>query len=219
MGESRELCGGTHVERTGDIGGFKILSESGIAAGVRRIEAATGFNALSYTQELEKELRDTALLFKAGVFQAREKTERLLAQHKDALKEIERLNQQLLSGGSRDLASGARKIGDINVLGARVEAAGLIAMREMADRLRDSLAPAVVLLGAVTPDGKAMLVCTVSREITGKFPAGKLVKQAAGKVGGGGGGRPDFAQAGGPDGSKLDEALSSIYRQIETAGS
>jgi alanyl-tRNA synthetase len=215
MGESRELCGGTHVERTGDIGGFKILSESGIAAGVRRIEAATGFNALSYAQELEKELRDTALLFKAGLFQTREKAERLLAQHKEAFKEIERLNQQLLSDGSRDLAADARKMGEVNVLGARVQATGLIAMREMADRMRDRLAPAVVLLGASTADGKAMLVCTVSKELTNKFPAGKLVKQAASLVGGAGGGRADFAQAGGPDGSRLEEALSSIYAMVE----
>ncbi len=219
MGESRELCGGTHVRRTGDIGGFKILSESGIAAGVRRIEAATGLNALDYTQRLEKELHDTAGLFKAGLFQAREKTERLFAQHKEALKEIERLNQQLLSGGSQDLASGARKIAGINVLGARVEAAGMIAMREMADRLRDSLAPAVVLLGAATPDGKAMLVCTVSKELNQKLQAGKLVKAAAVKVGGAGGGRPDFAQAGGPNAAGLDEALSSIYSMVESTAS
>jgi alanyl-tRNA synthetase len=95
----------------------------------------------------------------------------------------------------------------------------MMAMREMADQLRDKLAPAVVLLGAATPDGKAMLVCTVSKELTKRFPAGKLVKTAAVTVGGAGGGRPDFAQAGGPDGAKLDEALSSIYSMVEAAGS
>ncbi len=217
MGESRELCGGTHVCRTGEIGAFKIISESAIAAGVRRVEAATGLNVLKYICELEQQLSTIATLVKGSMLQASEKVERLIERQKELTREVDRLNRKLVSGGTQDLTSHARKVGEVNVLGTRVELGGLSAMRELADQLRDKIAPAVVVLGSATPDGKALLVCTVSKELTGRFQAGALIKQVASKVGGGGGGRPDFAQAGGTDGSKLDEALESIYGLVASS--
>jgi alanyl-tRNA synthetase len=214
MADSIELCGGTHAARTGDIGLFKLISDSGIAAGVRRIEAMTGRSAIRYISKLEQELLAIASLVKGTPLDARAKVDRLLQQQKELTREIARLNRQLATGGSQDLTSNARKVGDITVLGARVEVSDIAALRETADRLRDQIAPAVVLLGSVNQDGKVLLVCTVSRELTKRIQAGALVKQVAKTVGGSGGGRPDFAQAGGTDGTKLDQAIESIYKLI-----
>lgn len=215
MADSIELCGGTHVARTGDIGLFKIISESGIAAGVRRIEATTGLSALRYISNLEHELLAVASLVKGAPMDASAKVDRLLQQQRELTREIARLNRQLASGtGSRDLASNARKIGDVTVLGARVEVNDAATLRETADRLRDKLAPAVVLLGSVDQEGKVMLVCTVSQELTKSFQAGELIKHVARIVGGRGGGRPDFAQAGGVDGDKINDAIEAIYALI-----
>ncbi|HEX7481219.1 MAG TPA: alanine--tRNA ligase [Polyangiales bacterium] len=215
IADSIELCGGTHVARTGDIGGFKIVSDSGLAAGVRRIEAVTGMNALLYTQQLERELGQTAELVKGSLFSTREKVEKLLAQRKEQEREIAQLKKKLVSGGSRDLAADARKVGDVTVLGATTDVADPVAMRELADQLRDKLAPAVVVLGAKASDDKVVLICTVSKELTGRFKAGQLIKEIAAIVGGGGGGRPDFAQAGGSDPSKLEQAVASVYALVE----
>ncbi len=215
MADSIELCGGTHVRRTGDIGAFKILSDSGIAAGVRRIEAATGMNALRYTRELEHELEQAAALLKAGPHELVDKLRRLLEQKKEQARELEQWKRKLASGSSRDLASEARAFDGLRALGARVELGDSKALRELADGLRDKLAPAVIALGAATEDGRALLVCTVSKELTGRFAAGDIVKQLAAVVGGGGGGRPDFAQAGGSDPSQLDRALAMLYELVE----
>lgn len=214
IADSKELCGGTHVSRTGDIGFFKIVSDAGIAASVRRIEATTGFNSLKYVSNLEQELLAVAKLVKVTPFETREKVERVLDKQKELSREIERLNRQLVLGKSRDVTGDARRIGGINVLGTRIESDDMATMREMADQLRDRLAPAVVLLGSAAKDGKALLVCTVSKELTSRIQAGKLIKEVASIVGGSGGGRPDFAQAGGSDGSQLDRAVESIYQLI-----
>lgn len=212
IGPSLELCGGTHASRTGDIGLVSILSDGGLAAGVRRIEAATGLNALARLRRIEGELEGVAALLKGRPMEAQQKVERLLAGQKELQKEIGALQKQLLSGGSQDLSAGAKEIDGANVLGVAVPVGDGKALREMADKLRDKLAPAVILLGAPSKDGKkAVLVCSVSKELTKKHKAGAIVKHAAAIVGGGGGGRPDFAQAGGSDPSKIDEAVASVY--------
>jgi alanyl-tRNA synthetase len=214
IADSLELCGGTHVKRTGDIGSFKILSEAGIAAGVRRIEAATGLNALAYNLELQRELSRTADLLKATPFQTFEKVEKLLAQRKELQREVEQLQKKMVAGGSRDLTAVARKQGDVTVLGTIVDVTDPVALRELADQLRDKLAPSVVVLGAEQSDGKVVLVCTVSKDLTGRFKAGQLIKEVAAVVGGTGGGRPDFAQAGGSDASQLQAAVERVYALV-----
>jgi alanyl-tRNA synthetase len=199
------------VRRTGDIGAFKIISEAGLAAGVRRIEAVTGLHALAYTQSLESELNKTAELVKGTPLTASDKVEKLLGHRKDQEREIAALKKKLLSGGTRDFAQGARKLGDVTVLGVVVDEADPTAMRELADQLRDKLAPSGVVLGAKVSDDKVSLVCTVSKDLTARFKAGQLVKELSGLVSGSGGGRPDFAQAGGSDPSKLQEAVEHVY--------
>jgi alanyl-tRNA synthetase len=218
IGPSLELCGGTHARRTGDIGLFKILSETGLAAGVRRIEATTGINALGHLRRVESELAGAASLLKVPAQNLRDRVQRLLEQHKEAQREIERLKRSLMSGDSVDLSAHAREVAGARVLGATVEIGDPGALREMADQLRDKLAPAVVLLGSPSKDGKkALLVCSVSKALTDRFRAGSIVKAAASIVGGSGGGRADFAQAGGPDPSKLSEAVSKVYEIVGAA--
>jgi alanyl-tRNA synthetase len=218
IGPSLELCGGTHAYRTGDIGLFKVLSETGLAAGVRRIDATTGLNALGHLRRVESELTGAAALLKAPAPQLRDRVERLLEQQKESQREIERLKRSLMSGDSADLSAEAREIDGVRVLGATVELGDAGALREMADQLRDKLAPAVILLGSASKDGKkALLVCSVSKDLIGRFRAGDIVKAAAMVVGGNGGGRPDFAQAGGPDPSKLREAVTKVYELVGAA--
>ena len=218
IGPSLELCGGTHASRTGDIGLFKILSETGLAAGVRRIEATTGLNALAHLRRVESELSGAAALLKAPASQLRDRVDRMLEQQKESQREIERLKRSMMSGDSADLSADAREVDGARVLGATVKLGDAVALREMADQLRDKLAPAVILLGSASKDGsKALLVCSVSKELIGRFRAGDIVKAAAMIVGGNGGGRPDFAQAGGPDPSKLSEAVAKVYELVGTA--
>ena len=215
IGPSLELCGGTHALRTGDIGLFKLLSETGLAAGVRRIEAATGLNALEHLRRLESELTGTASLLKSPTHLLRNRVERLIEQQKESQREIERLKRSLMSGDSADLSENAREVDGAKVLGATVELGDAASLRDMADQLRDKLAPAVILLGSPSKDGKkALLVCSVSKELIGRFRAGDIVRAAAGIVGGKGGGRPDFAQAGGPDPSKLGDAVNQVYEFV-----
>ncbi len=217
IGPSLELCGGTHASRTGDIGLLAILSDSNLAAGVRRIEAATGTNALRHLRETRATLREAASVLKATPQDLPRRVEKLLAQQRELHKEIERLQKELLSGGSgKDLTADARTVDGVRVLGATVPSVDANVLREMADQLRDKMAPAVVLLGTTSTDGnKAILVCSVSKDVTKRFRAGDIVKGAAKIVGGGGGGRPDFAQAGGSDPSKLAQAVAHVY---EAAG-
>jgi alanyl-tRNA synthetase len=216
IADSIELCGGTHVARTGDIGAFKILSDNGIAAGVRRIEAVTGLNALRYTRELERELTDAAALLKASPRELGEKVQRVLEQRKEQAREIEQLKRKLTSGsGARDLAAEAKQVDGMRVLSATIDIGDAKALRGLADSLRDKLAPAVVALGGTSDDGRVVLVCTVSKDLTKKYRAGDIIKELAGIVGGGGGGRPDFAQAGGNDASKLPEAMARVYALVK----
>ena len=208
--DSIELCGGTHTARTGDIGLFKLLSDTGVSAGVRRIEAATGWNALRHVRELEAELHATAAVVKAPLLKPREKVERLVAQQKELQREIERLRKSLATG-KKDLAASAKEVNGVRFLGSEVSIGDPKGLREMADQLRDRLAPAVILLGTEGKGGKALLACSVSKDVTDRFHAGSIIKRAAAVVGGGGGGRPDFAQAGGTDASKLGDAVRTVY--------
>jgi alanyl-tRNA synthetase len=214
MGDfSTELCGGTHVQRTGDIGLFKLRGEGGVAAGVRRIEAATGGGALDLVQQREQRLREIGRTLKASEEEALERLERLLAQQRELERKLEKLQRGIAGSQSVDLAASARTVDGIRVLSTRVDDLDDKALRELADRLKEKLAPSVVFLG--TTDGeKVTLVSAVSKDLLKRYHAGNLIKQVAPMVGGGGGGRPDFAQAGGKDPSRLDEALAHVYTLI-----
>jgi alanyl-tRNA synthetase len=212
--DSIELCGGTHAQRTGDLGLFKILSESGVAAGVRRIEAVTGEGALGWAQATERSIGETAALLRAAPSQVKERVEKLQAQLKEKDREIEELKRKLISGSGADVTANAKEQAGVKVLGAVVEIGDAKALREMADQLKDKLSPAVILLGTQSKDGRALLACSVSKDATDRFKAGDIVKDAAAIVGGGGGGRPDFAQAGGTDASKLAEAVARVYALV-----
>jgi alanyl-tRNA synthetase len=212
--DSIELCGGTHVRRTGDIGLFKVLSEAGLAAGVRRIEATTGLNALAHLRRLEGELASAADKLKTAPLAVSEGVDRALAQQKVLKRELEQLREQLMSGGTGDLTSKARDLGTLRVLGAVVDMPDQEAIRKYADQLRDKLQPAVVVLGTKALKGKVSIVCSVSKELTQRYPAGSIVKQCAVLVGGSGGGRADFAQAGGTEADKLEEAVAKVYEIV-----
>ena len=209
--DSIELCGGTHAAATGDLGFFKIVSEGGVAAGVRRIEAVTGVGAVEHVRAMQAQLEGTAALLKVAPRETVERVEKLLGSLKDRDKQIEELKRKLMSGGAKDLTADAQAREGFKVLGAVVDIGDPKALREMCDQLRDKLAPSVILLGTPTSDGRALLACSVSKELLGRFKAGDIVKDAAAIVGGGGGGRPDFAQAGGNDATKLGEAVARVY--------
>jgi alanyl-tRNA synthetase len=212
--DSIELCGGTHVARTGDIGVFKIVSEAGLAAGVRRIEAATGMNAIAHARRLEAELGLAAEKLKTAPLAVADGVERALGAQKQLRRELEQLRGQLLAGGAGDLTTRAKDLGELRVLGAVVDMQDQDAIRKYADQLRDKLAPAVIVLGTQAAKGKVSIVCSVSKELTQRYPAGSIVKQCAAIVGGSGGGRPDFAQAGGTDQDKLADAVAKVYEIV-----
>jgi alanyl-tRNA synthetase len=208
LGPSKELCGGTHVRRTGDIAFFKIASEESIAAGVRRIVAHTGPRAVELVQRIEDELRRSAGLLKSGAFELASKIEGWQRRTKELERALEEAGGKLAAAQSGDLAAQAVMVGSARVLVARV-AGDAKALRELADKLRDKLGSGVIALGAEV-EGKAVLLVAVTRDLTSKVKAGDLVKEAARLVGGAGGGKPDLAQAGGADPSGLDAALSRI---------
>jgi len=211
---STELCGGTHVSRTGDIGLFKLKAESGVASGVRRIEATTGEEALEWVRQREQILKEVSNILKGSEEDAAERVEKFLAQYRELEKKLAQAQSKLAGSQSGDLLSQARRLNGVSVVASRVEGVDDKGMRELADRLRDKLNPAVVVLGAVQ-DGRVALLATVSKEATKNYHAGNILKQIAPLVGGGGGGRPDFAQAGGKDPTRLDEALQKVYELIE----
>jgi alanyl-tRNA synthetase len=215
MGDmSRELCGGTHVARTGDIGYLKIVHESSVAAGVRRIEAVTGSGAVAYVRRLEEELRQAAGLLKTGLLETVERTDRLLKRERELEKEIETLKGKLAAKDSGDLLTRVRQVSGISVLATVVEAADVKTLRDFGDKLRDRLRSGIILLGSKA-DGKAMLLCLVTRDLTDKYHAGKIIQQIAPIVGGSGGGRPDMAQAGGQKPENLEQAIAKLPELIE----
>ncbi len=215
MGDfSTELCGGTHVGRTGDVGLFKLKAESGVASGVRRIEATTGDSALGWVRHKERLLKEVGTLVKGAEEEVADKIERLLARQRELEKQLAALQSQVAGSQSDTLLRKARQLNGINVLASRVEGVDAAGLREMADRLRDKLQPAVIVLGLVK-DKRVSLLATVSKDMTERYRAGELMKQLAPIVGGGGGGRSDFAQAGGKDPARLDDALQKVYELIE----
>ncbi|MCU0663795.1 MAG: alanine--tRNA ligase [Myxococcota bacterium] len=209
---SKELCGGTHVSTSGSIGAFFVTSETGIAAGVRRIEAVAGLEALSWVSEQRSELLKVAATLRTSPSAVTGAVSHLMDRLKDQTKEIDALKRKLAAG--KDLSTQARDIGGVKVLGAVVDVGDPGALRDTADQLCMKLGKAVVCLGGDN-NGKAALVVCVAKELGGQLPAGKLVAQIAAVVGGKGGGRPDFAQAGGPNVDKLAEAVSTIYSIVE----
>ena len=211
MGDkSMELCGGTHVARTGDIGLLKVLHESAIAAGVRRIEAVTGRQAFAYFQQTEEELKKAAGLLKANPSELTERTERLLKHTRDLEKEIEALKGKLAAKDSGDLLSQVKEIGGVKVLATEVSISDAKTLRDFGDKLRDKLESGIILLAAKAED-KALLLCMVTKDLAGKFHAGNIIKELAPIVGGKGGGRPDMAQAGGTQ----PENLGNIFPALE----
>ncbi len=208
---SVELCGGTHVSRAGDIGLFRIVSESGIASGVRRIEALTGNAALQWIAGQESVLEHVAELLRAGSSEVETKLRQVLERNKAMEKELKELRLKVASGAGQDLTNDVTDVSGIKVLALRLDDdtdAG--ALRDSVDRLRDKLGSAVVVLGCATQDGKVRLAAGVSKDTTGRIKAGDLVRDVAAQVGGKGGGRPDFAQAGGSDPAALDQALAAV---------
>jgi alanyl-tRNA synthetase len=218
MGDySIELCGGTHVARTGDIGVFKVDAEGGVAAGVRRIEAVTGRGALDEIRRHEALLGEIAQLLRAGEQDAKAKLEKLLAQQRDLEKRIQELQGKLAGGASGDVMADARRVDGATVLATRVDGLDDQGLRDMADSLRDRIGSGVVVLGAVRDD-RVLLLAAVTKDLVKRFHAGNIIKQLAPMVGGGGGGRPDFAQAGGKDPSRLDAALAAAYDLLGATG-
>jgi alanyl-tRNA synthetase len=211
LGEfSMELCGGTHVQRTGDIGFFKIVSESGIASGVRRIEALTGERAVQWAESTDELLRELGALVRAGRDEVRDKIEQLLERTRRLDKEIQQLKGRLASGQGSDLSSTAREINGVKVVATRVDGADARALRDAVDQLKNKLKSAVIVLGSVESADKVLLVAGVTQDQTDRIKAGELVGSVAQQVGGRGGGRPDMAQAGGSNPAALDAALASV---------
>jgi alanyl-tRNA synthetase len=215
LGPSKELCGGIHVRRTGDINFFKIASEESIAAGVRRIVAYTGPRAVEQAQRAEEELHRAAAALRAGAFEVAAKVEASQRRIKELERALEEASGQLAAARSGDLVSQAREVNGVKVLAVRVEGDGK-ALRDLADKLRDRLGRGVVALGS-EQGGKAILLVAVTKDLVGLVKAGDLVREAAKLVGGSGGGKPDLAQAGGPEPEGLDKALARVRELVATA--
>ncbi len=209
IGSSRELCGGTHVHRTGDIGLFKVVGESGVAAGVRRIEAVTGINALAYLQSLESTVDEAAATLKAPVAELNNRIGGALEQIKTLEKEIAALKGKLASNQGDELMTQAVEINGVKVLAAKLEGADAKTLRDTMDKLKDKLGAAVIVLAAVDGD-KVQLAAGVTKAETAKVKAGELVNFVAQQVGGKGGGKPDMAMAGGTDAAAVPAALASV---------
>jgi alanyl-tRNA synthetase len=213
IGSSKELCGGTHVGRTGDIGLFKIVAESGVAAGVRRVEAVTGANALAYLQSLEDTVQAAASTLKASPAELQGRIAQVLELVRGLEKEVAALKGKVASSQGDELMQQAVDVKGIKVLSARLEGADAKTLRETMDKLKDKLKTAVIVLAAVDGD-KVQIAAGVTADSTGKVKAGELVNFVAQQVGGKGGGKADMAMAGGTDASKLPDALSSVLAWV-----
>jgi len=211
IGSSRELCGGTHVQRTGDIGLFKIVAEVGVAAGIRRVEAVTGGNALAYLQQLEATVSTLAGTLKVTPADVASRVGGVLEQVRTLEKELATLKSKLASSQGDDLLAAAVDVNGIKVLAATLQGADAKALRETMDRLKDKLKSAVIVLAAVE-GGKVQLAAGVTADVLagGKLKAGELVNFVAQQVGGKGGGKPDMAMAGGTEAAGVANALASV---------
>jgi alanyl-tRNA synthetase len=206
---SIELCGGTHTSRTGDIGVFKIVSETGVAAGVRRIEALTGEGAYRFVKEEERELQKVAFSLKSTPGEISTKVERLLQRQRELEREIESFQDQISHQEILDLLHSVREVRGVKLLSAKVDGKNSKRLREFVDQLKGKIGSGIILLGSQSQD-KVSLIMGVTADLTQRFNANDLIKKIATHIGGTGGGRPDFAQAGGTDFNKLDEAIKAI---------
>jgi alanyl-tRNA synthetase len=211
---STELCGGTHLDATGQIGLFKVTDEGAVASGVRRIEAVTGEHALAHVGREETALRESAGLLKIPPLELPRRLAALLEDQKRLEKQLAQLETKLARNQAQDLVTAAKQVAGVPVLVARLDGLDPDGLRSVVDTLRDRLPSGIILLGSAV-DGKVNLVAAVSKDLAKRFPAGRLVQEIAKMVGGGGGGRPDLAQAGGKDVSKLDEALATVAGWVE----
>jgi alanyl-tRNA synthetase len=213
---STELCGGTHLDATGQIGLFKVTDEGAVASGVRRIEAVTGEPALAHVGREEAALRESAGLLKIPPLELPRRLAALLEDQKRLEKHLTQLEGKLARTQAQDLAAAASQVAGVTVLAARLDGLDPDGLRSVVDTLRDRVPSGIIVLGSAV-DGKVNLVAAVSKDLTKRFPAGRLVQEIARMVGGGGGGRPDLAQAGGKDVSKLDGALGAVAAWVERA--
>jgi alanyl-tRNA synthetase len=214
MGDfSTELCGGTHVGRTGDIGLFKIVSEAGVASGVRRIEAVTGVGALAYVADEERRLGEFSQLLSANGDDAVEKLRQLFDKQKKLERELESLRAKAAGSATADLATSAHNIDGIKVVAARLEGLDAKALRDSMDQLKQQLADCVILLAGAA-DGRVSLVAGVNGKALGRVKAGDVVAHVAGQIDGKGGGRPDMAQGGGTDSAELPNILNGLVSWV-----
>jgi alanyl-tRNA synthetase len=211
-GVSTELCGGTHAKATGDIGLLKILSESGIASGVRRIEALTGLGALAHLREQEKRLRRVSELLRVAPDHAGERVEKLLEERKAAEKQIAELKRKSALSGAAE-GPQTKQVGGVTVLVRKADGLGAGDLRGLVDDLRGQVKSGVVLV-ASADEGKVALALGVTPDLKDRLKAGELVREISAVVGGKGGGRPDFAQGGGNDTAKLDAAIERLYALV-----
>ena len=214
IGSSIELCGGTHVKRTGDIGLFKIVAESGVAAGVRRLEAVTGEGALARMNAQEQQLQQVADAVKAQPHEAATRIGQILDNMKSLEKELAALKSKLASAQGDELLGQAQDVNGVKVLAAKLDGADAAVLRETLDKLKDKLKSAAIVLASVN-DGKVSLIAGVTADATAKVKAGELVNFIAQQVGGKGGGRPDMAQAGGTQPEHLAAALASVHAWVK----
>jgi alanyl-tRNA synthetase len=216
-GVSMELCGGTHLRSTGQAGSFVVLSETGVAAGIRRIEAATGWNALSHLQALRQEMAEVQGVLKARPEEVAARTKAMAAQVKALQKDVERLQTKLASGEGGARMAEAEDIAGVKVIAVKAEAASIKSLREQMDALKSKLPSGVAMIAAPTDDGKVAILIAVSKDLHAKFTAPSLIKDVAAEVGGSGGGRPDMAQAGGTDAAGIDKAIAKLKEMIAKA--
>jgi len=210
---SRELCGGTHCRATGEIGLFKIMSESAVAAGTRRVEAVTGLGAYSAIKGYERELRSAAEVLKSGELQVAERVEKLATQARELEKELEKLNEKMATSAAGEMLAGLREIGGVKALIRKLSGNEAKDLRGLGDKVRDRLGSGVIALGAEN-DGKASLLVMVTKDLTDRLHAGKIIQEIAPMVGGSGGGKPEMAQAGGKEPAKIGEALDHVANII-----
>ncbi|MGQ9630224.1 MAG: alanine--tRNA ligase [bacterium] len=212
---SKELCGGTHVDNTGNIGFFKILSEGSIAAGVRRIEAVTGEAAVRYVQEIEDALTNAASSLNVGRDKVEERIEALLARNKEMEKEIGRMKEQVALGKVEDILKDARSVNGVRVVTGRVDGLDRDSLASLLGRIRERVERGIVVL-ATSQGDRALFLASVSDDLTSRYHAGNIAREVAKIAGGGGGGKPNFAQAGGKDVSKIDDALRKVYDIVKS---
>ncbi|MEX2205833.1 MAG: alanine--tRNA ligase [Myxococcota bacterium] len=209
FGPSTELCGGTHAHATGDLGSFRIVAQSAIGAGVRRIEAQTGTGVLEHARRESRTLRELADLLRASPAELPTRVAKLVEQLRELERELEKTRAQMRRGGSSDPLQQAREVGGVKVVAAEIEGANPKELRQLVDELKQRIGSGIVLLG-VRHEGKAALALGVTKDLAGRFSAGDLIRDLAKEVGGTGGGRPDFAQAGGPEANNLEAALARL---------